>query len=172
MAFIVETGSGVAGATSYAAVATFKAACDDVGFSYAGKSDADIQQALVRTTRYIDGAFRTMFPGFRANTRLQALEWPRAGAVDREGVGIDGTTIPVEIVAATIEGAKRELASPNSLAPDVKAGGGVLKRIKTGSTELEYDTDHTKTATFQAVEQALGSLLIVRSAYSGMSVRG
>lgn len=157
-------------ASFYGTVAGYKAWAADRGITVTA-TDPDIQAALVRATNYIDGAYRDQFPGWRADGRSQALEWPRAGATDREGLGIDGTTVPAEVDNATYEGAKREIASPFSLAPDIKPGGGIVKRVKAGSVEVEYENNLQTQKTFQAIEQALGPILIVRSSYSGASAR-
>lgn len=170
MAFVVETGAGLSTANSYVSVADFETFATDHGYTLSGTSTQK-EQALVRATAYIDGTFRSMFGGVRTHGRDQALEFPRSGLVDREGWGIDSDEMPAELKNATCEAAKRELASSGSLVPDIKAGGGVLKRVKAGSVEVEYDNDGSLTKTFQAIEQALGSLLVIRSRYSGVAVR-
>lgn len=154
----------------YGTVEGYKAFAADRGLTVTA-TDPDIQAALVRSTNYIDGTYRNQFPGFRANNRHQPLEWPRSWASDREGYPIDPTIVPPEVDAATYEGAKREIASPFSLAPDIKPGGGVVKRVKAGSVEVEYESNAQLTKTYQAIEQALGPILTVRSNYSGMAAR-
>lgn len=156
---------------NYGTVAGYKAWADVRGVSYSAYDDAAILAALVRSTYYIDGAYREDFGGWRLNGRVQDLEWPRTGVMDREGLPVDPYTVPPEVDAATYEGAKRELASPFSLAPDLKPGGGIVKRVKAGSVEVEYESNNQLTKTFQAIEQALGPLLVVRSSYSGAAVR-
>lgn len=151
---------------NYGTVAGYKAYADARGWSYAGKTDDEITQALVRATSYIDGAYRGAFEGWKAGGRAQALEWPRTGAMDRDGYSIAADETPVEIENATYEGAKRELASAGILAPDIDAGGGQLTREKIGPLEFEYARNGALVATFQAIEQALGGLINVPSAYS------
>ena len=102
----------------------------------------------------------------------ESLQWPRAGAVDVEGLGIDNDQIPAEIVTATCEAAYREVTTPNSLAPDVAAGGGVASRIKAGSVEVEFANSGTTLPSFPAIDQALASLFIVRGSLSGRLIRG
>jgi hypothetical protein len=158
--------------SNYGTAAGYRTWADARGVDYSTVDDDDlITAALVRSSEYIDGEYRSQFPGIKASGRSQLREWPRAGAYDREGYGITSLVPPVEIENATYEGAKRELASPFSLAPDIKAGGGVVKRVKAGSVEVEYESNAQTQKTFQAIEQALGSLLIVRSSYSGASAR-
>jgi hypothetical protein len=156
---------------NYGTVPGFKVYVDARGGSYAGKSDEQITQALVRATAYIDGAYRTSFPGVKTDGRAQELEWPRSGAVDREGLAIASDEIPAEIESATYEGATRELASPGALAPDIEAGGGQLTREKIGPLEFEYARNGLQTATFQGIEQALSGLVNIPSPYSASAVR-
>lgn len=88
---------------------------------------ADPAAALYRASQYIDlryrkqlgtGVWRSMFSGERAEGRDQDSEWPRVGATDYAGNPIDSTTIPVEVVNATMEAALREGTNPGSLMPD------------------------------------------------------
>jgi len=156
---------------NYGTVSGFKAYCDARGVSYAGKTDPEIAQALVRASSYIDGAYRASFPGYKTGGRAQALEWPRYNALDNARRGIPSDEVPIEIETATYEGGIRELATPGSLAPDVAAGGGGIKREKVGPLETEYFSNGSTAATFTAIRQALGGLLTIRSAYSGRAVR-
>lgn len=157
--------------TAYGTTAGYKAWADERGVSYAGITDGAIDDARLVASEFIDATYRGQFPGLRTDGRDQDREWPRSGAYDIEGYSIPSDEVPVEVLNATYEGAKRELATAGSLNPDIKAGGGVLKRVKAGSVEVEYDNDGSLTKTFQAIEQALGSLLVIRSRYSGVSVR-
>lgn len=150
----------------------YKAYADARGWSYVGIDDATITQGLVRSSVYIDGAYRGSFEGRKTGLRAQEREWPRIAGFDIEGFPIIPTEVPVEIENATYEGTKRELASPGSLAPDIEPGGGQLQREKIGPLEFEYHRDGSLVATFRAIDQALGSLLIVRSSYSGAASRG
>lgn len=140
--------------------------------AWAASTDELRTAALARTSVYIDGQYLALFPGMKTNGRLQALQWPRAGAIDQNGYGILSEEIPVEIINATYEGALRELVVPNSLAPDIEAGGGQLKREKIGPLEFEYLRDGTLYATYRAIENALVNLLGARSRFSATASRG
>ena len=158
--------------TTYGSDAGFKAWADARAVSYAGKTDDDIAAARLRASEAIDGRYRARFEGQKTGGRAQDREWPRAGACDREGLGIASDVIPAEIENATYEGTVRELASAGSLSPDIQAGAKVLKRVKAGSTELEYALQGTTTATFQRIDQALAPLIGAVSRYSGRVARG
>lgn len=157
--------------SNYGTVDGYKAYADARGVSYAGKTDDEITQALVRASTYVDGTYRGSFPGYKAGGRAQVLEWPRFDALDSARNGIPSDEIPIEIETATYEGAIRELASPGSLNPDIAAGGGGIKREKVGPLETEYFSNGSTTATFTAIRLALGGLITIRSPYSGVAVR-
>lgn len=160
---------------NYGTISGFKAYLDARGVSYAGKTDDQITQALVRASSYIDGAYRAAFPGYKTGRRTQVLEWPRTNATDGAGNSLPSDEVPVEIETATYEGGIRELASPGSLAPDVAAGGGGIKRhrekIGPLDEETEYFSNGSTTAAFATIRQALGGLIRVSSGYSGRAVR-
>lgn len=138
----------------------------------AAASDALRTAALVRSSAYIDATYLALFQGERVGGRAQALQWPRVGVVDMEGWSVPSTEVPAEIINAAYEGALRELAVPGSLNPDIKAGGGVVKRVKAGSVEVEYASTAATTATFQRIEDILAPLLGRSSPYFGFATRG
>lgn len=113
---------GSASADSYADTTAAAAYALANGLLFSGETTA-LEAALRRGTAWVDGMFRARFPGQRQNGRSQALEWPRKDAYDNEGELVAVSAIPDEIVRATIEASVRELASPNSLSPDVTMGG-------------------------------------------------
>jgi hypothetical protein len=154
--------------TFYGTVVGYKAYADARLWSYVAYSDPQITAALVRATAYLDGY---TLPGFKVSGRSQTLQWPRYGVVDVEGLSVDSTVVPAEIENATYEGAYRELAKAGVLQPDVKPGGGVIRRVKTGSTEVEYQSNSATTTTFAGIDAALAPLLGGQSAYSGRSAR-
>lgn len=118
-------------ANSYASVAVADAYHLLRGNSTWTEADALKEAALIRATQWIDGRYGNRWPGTRWKLRLQALDWPRIDAWDRDGGLIDASTIPVEIINATAEAALRELVTPGSLSPDVTPGTAkVLTEVK------------------------------------------
>lgn len=106
--------------------------------SWGSASEADRDAALVRASGYLDGRYRSRFPGRKAGGRTQALEWPRLNATDGAGEAIADDEVPAEVLSATFEAALRELRSPGSLVPDFTAGQVVTsKRVKAGPVETE-----------------------------------
>ncbi|TEB83700.1 DnaT-like ssDNA-binding protein [Pseudomonas aeruginosa] len=113
--------------------------------AWAAAAEADKEAALARASAYIDGLGTQqpvsgcvlVFPGKKAGGRAQALQWPRAGAVDRDGGPIPADEVPREVEQATYEAALRELLKPGSLNPDYVATTAV-KRAKVGPLETEF----------------------------------
>lgn len=160
MAIVVTPGD--ANADSYASVAAAKAHWDKTGFAYVDYTDAQIEQALVRATAWIDGRYRRRFPGDRANGRTQALEWPRTSVLDVDGNEVASDAIPREVVTATAEAARREVAGV-SLSPDVTLADTV-KSERVGPIEVEYSAAPSADALrpmILAVEEILGALFPV-----------
>src|SRR5215208_3350644 len=137
MAIIVEDGSGVVGANAYVSVDECAAYCDERGLAFGASPTLTGEQAIIRATEAIDATYGSRFPGYRTYGRDQSLQWPRTAAFDAEGIEIAGDEIPQEIKDATCEAAVRELATPNSMLPDL-ARGGAIQRVKAGSVEVEY----------------------------------
>jgi hypothetical protein len=172
MAIIAEDSSGVEGANTYLGVADFKAYTDTRGMSYEGKSDDEIEQALIRATSWLDATYRSRWPGARLNGRAQALAWPRSDATDADGEEIADDEIPREVLDATAEAAFRELSEPGSLSPDLERGGAI-RRLKAGSVEVEYATTASARTTFTTIDGILSGLLAgeASSGYTASAVR-
>lgn len=189
MAIVLEDGSGVADANSYAEVTTadaYHSARGNATWTEASTSpDQGKTAALVRATAAIDAAYRMRFPGVRTNGRDQALEWPRAYAItdasdpdsignitDAEGWEIDTDEIPQEIIDAVCEAALRELIEPGSMMPDLVRGGWI-KRLKAGSVEIEYGSNATPETVYSLIDGILAKLLGGNSnPYTARAVRG
>jgi hypothetical protein len=101
--------------------------------------DAEIEGALLIASEWLDGKFRASFGGDKVAQRDQVREWPRNGAVDRDGYGIDAGSVPNEAVHSTYEAALRELQSPGSLLIDWTPN--VFKRASVdGAVSVEWAT--------------------------------
>lgn len=111
MSFVVETGTGVANANAYIAVATADAYFADRGIT-TWVGDTTVKQgAIVRATDYIDMRFSSLFIGLKLTT-AQALAWPRVDSTNPDfPVGV-----PVQVQRACAEYALRALSG--TLAPD------------------------------------------------------
>jgi hypothetical protein len=163
---------GGASSDAYETLANWKTWADARGYDYSDFDDTEIEQASRRGATGLDRLYRGRWPGLRVNARNQSRDWPRYGVLDNEGFAVDSATIPAEVVAGANEATWRELQSPDSLMPDIAAGGKVLKRVKADETEIEYAVNGQTRKTFDAIEAALAPLLGgVSSEYTATAVR-
>lgn len=190
MAYTVEDGSGVAGATTYFAIATADAYWtarphDALGLAWLAEAvTAKKQGAGLEASAYLDATWGHLYPGWR-KTGAQGLLFPRVyrtvldrnaydtiedmeaaqAETDRPLVGNDGlemAALPLQIVNAAIELAARALTSP--LAAD-KGEEGWLKRKRTRvegavDTETEYGSGGVLGGSYGFVDDMLAQVLI------------
>lgn len=168
MALIVEDGSGLADAASYASV-TFvdahQAARGNALWETMGT--AEKEQALRRATDYMEQAYRERWAGYLLNT-TQALAWPRAFVPIKGfasgGFGIGrasgyGAYLPSNSVPALVQKACAEMAyraAGGELAPDV---GRLKSRTQVGPITVEYVAGTSPHTHYRAIDLALAPLL-------------
>lgn len=162
MALIVETGSIVPGAQSYASVQDADTYHEQFGNStWAGSAEVK-EAALRRATRFIDSFYRYGFQGTKMQP-TQPLEWPRFNVRDpSSGWFLDPSPLPVALVQATCEAALRELVSPGALQPDLERGGAVQsKSVAAGpvSTTTVYATGASGRTVYTVLDEMLSALL-------------
>lgn len=138
MSLIIENGTGVDGAEAYVSVVDFKSYCDARGLDYDNYDDVEIEQAIRRGTRFIDGNYASQWLGHRTYGRDQRLAWPRTNVVDSDGDSIPTNEIPWEVKEATIEAAQRELVEPGGLLPDYGEAAVVTETV--GPISVTYDS--------------------------------
>ncbi len=188
-AIVVEDGTGLANANSYASEAMFVTYCSDRAITI---PNGDVRAALIRATQYIESAYRGRWAGSRTKYRgLQSLSWPRYGAYVDDGSRIDysvyqfsgaysgpgyypayyipSTEIPIELIQATCEAAVRELAVPGYLQPDLTLTN--IKSERAGDTEFEYFQGRSSLPLITVIDGILGSLLLSRTDLFGVRVR-
>lgn len=172
MALVVEDGSGIPGANTYVSLNDAVAYASARGLMFPASPAGPAEEALIRATAAIDATYRARFPGQRTNGRAQSLEWPRKYAGDAAGEPIADDEIPLEVINATIEAAIRELASPNSMLPDLERGGQI-KSLKAGSVAIEYGGNATARTSFTLIDGILAGLLGAPSpSFIATAVRG
>ncbi|MEP3245061.1 MAG: DnaT-like ssDNA-binding protein [Sneathiella sp.] len=128
MSLIVETGTGVAGANSYIALAAADAHYSALDAASWGDATASRREhALMQASFYIDGY------SYEGNilTHHQGLAWPRCGACDREGRLLSG--LPQALRTAVLE-----LAVLYVTAPPEALQKRVVIREKAGPISLAY----------------------------------
>lgn len=132
MTIIVEDGTGLENADSFASVAEADAYCVLRGLAdWALLTTAAKEAALVNATEYLSDAFDWV--GERT-TDTQALAWPRVAAYSGQRVPAE---VPNKVKAATIRVANLVGTAGTSLFASV-AAGDTLRRVKAGSVEVEF----------------------------------
>lgn len=156
MALIVEDGTGLANAQSYASVAELRAHTPYGQYAIpVGATDEQLEAALIRGTAGLDATTYLRLPGWRS-TDAQALAWPRSGAWDRDGYPLAGVPNPIRL--ACMEAALVELSSAGSLLATQERGGQV-KREKVGPIEVEYQGYAPAATTYPTVTMILARIL-------------
>jgi len=69
---------------------------------------------------------------------------------------------PDEVKFAIVEAARRELAKPGSMSPDLKRGGAI-KSVGAGSARVEFADGAPAETTFLAIERLLSGLISTTS---------
>lgn len=151
---IVEDGTGMPNAESYASVATADAyhARRPGANAWAALSTDQKESALIQATDYLQATYSTRWKGIRL-TVDQALDWPRSAVVvDRVTLAYD--QVPAQVVRATCELALRSLTQP--LTADESAQ---VKSEKIGSLEVVYADGARQQTRWVLVEQLLSPLI-------------
>ena len=130
MAIIVEDGTGVAGANSYAGAATITAYALDRGITLPASIDAMIFRAM----DFLE-SFSARFIGTRA-TRDQALSWPRQ-YVQIDGFDYPSTLLPPQLINALAELVIEVNAGSDPFNPPLGALPVIRERVE-GAVEVEY----------------------------------
>ena len=157
MAIIIEDGTIVAGANSYASEAELTAFAAERGATLTGAADV----LLIKAMDYVE-SFRKAFQGSKVDA-AQPLQWPRSGAYV-DGYPIPTTEIPVDLKRAQMQAAIE--SDSTDLNPNT---GQAVKREKVDVIEVEYESGGANQApTFRKVDAYLEPLL--SSGYSTITL--
>lgn len=131
MPIVIVTTAGDAGANSYASLADAEdyALTLPVANDWATATDAQKNAAIAQATRMLDSLD---WKGYRAAPTVQALQWPRYEAYDREGYELNATTIPAFLRNATCEFAIRLISDDRA----ADSGGLAPETMKIGPLDL------------------------------------
>ena len=157
MAFVVEDGTGLATATSYASrpeADTYHA--DRTNATWTDASDKTKESALIRATDLIERRYR--FRGSLLND-VQRLSWPRSNVFTPQGVLLDDDAVPAKVKDATAEIALAALGG------DLDPDGVNLFRSKTekaGSVSVTETRANTRRV-YHKAREILYDLLAPRS---------
>ena len=138
MTLVVEDGTGVPGADSYAALAGADAyfaarAHLALAATWDAATDANKEGALREASAYLDATYGPHYRGTRRGY-VQGLEWPRSGA--RDDADYPLPALPEVLVRATCE-----LAAGAAVRPDVpKSSPSVFDRARGRRKEAEGAT--------------------------------
>lgn len=135
MALIVEDGTGLSTAESYASVATCDAyhAIRGAPSAWTASTTGDKEVALRKATEHLEQTYASRWRGTR--TKLaQALAWPRVSAYDDDGYLF--SALPTVLVNATCELALRYQQATGELVPDLTESGVIQSEsVKVGPIE-------------------------------------
>lgn len=137
MSLIVEDGSGLASAESYASVAEadlYHAAQGNPS-TWSGASTPTKEAALRQATTYLDGKYGARFRG-RRKTEDQSLKWPRHCAIDDDGYTIDSGSVPPKLKSATAEIALKVVEGSALFVDEATPGSLEASTLKIGLIEI------------------------------------
>lgn len=160
MALIVEDGTGLANAESYASSAQADAYHLARG-NAAWAAVADKEGALRRATDYMGQNYRLRWKSYRA-TGAQRLDWPRAWVEITDapqGYGSIGAYYPANAVPEEVRNACMELAllaSAQDLNPTLQRS---TKQETVGPISVLYDENSPEYLRFRRVDMMLAPLL-------------
>lgn len=160
-AFVVEDGTGLDDATSYASL---QEADDYLSLrpGYAAWEDADnTEELLMWATRLLDQ--RTNWRGYK-QVNDSALRWPRYGVTDRDGISVAYDSVPTPVKHATIEIAFHLLTQNVDPSAPISTSGEI-KRVKADVLEVEY-FENTATATTNYFPVGINDILFGLGAIS------
>lgn len=159
MALTPETGAGLPNADSYNSLTELgeyharnpRWSTDDSGNPV---DEADQEDAARRATRFIDATAERHFTGMRAVV-LQALAFPRYYGYYADGRVIASLTVPPELKWAHAELTMAALLGQLGTTLD---RGGLEKRIKVDTIEIEYADGAPGGKCFEMAEAFLATL--------------
>lgn len=148
MSLIVEDGTGLPDAESYASVAAADTYHASRGNAQWGTLPDERKEQLLRAATDYMAVYAASWSGTR-QTAAQALDWPRDGA-EAFGYDVPAGTVPAQVANACAVLALK--AAAGALQPDP---GQAKKRQKVGALEVEYQDYSTATKRYSSVDSIL-----------------
>jgi hypothetical protein len=134
MALIIEDGTGVVGANTYASRQELIDYAALRGVDLSAEAGAALDAALIRAIDYLEAQ---PFQGERASS-TQALAWPRSD-VWLHGILVGDDYIPRELVYGQLALAVE--ARTQDLQPNPTGKGSVIEETVSGAVTVRYSTD-------------------------------
>lgn len=139
MAIVVENGSIVAGANSYASVADLDAYAAERGVSLSVTTDADKEALLIKAMDWMDAKCGELWQGERVSID-QPLAWPRSG------VWLDNIHQPIDSIPRNLQYGQLAAAVEADAADLQQNRAPAIKRQKVGELEIEYTNEGKRMA--------------------------
>lgn len=139
MGFVLQAsdGSTVADANAYASVTQLRAHAADRGVDLTGKTDADVEKAIVAATDFMDAAYP--YVGFQLY-RDQGTQWPRGGLTTSFLRGLPPALVKSTCILAikVLKGTVLDLLPTPSVDPSGLAVSEVSKSVGPISTTTKF----------------------------------
>jgi hypothetical protein len=164
MALIVEDGTGLANAESYASVAEFKTYHTNIGNDVTLITDTTIEQLLRRATQYMVAVYRQRWQG-RRTLSTQALDFPRYDVV------VEGYSVLSNIVPLEVKNACCELSLKASSATLLEDKTQTVIREKVDVIEVEYDKNSPVQTRYSQIDNLLSVFLSSSNSFEAKTVR-
>jgi hypothetical protein len=164
MALIVEDGTGLANAESYASVAEFKAYHANIGNDVTLIADTTIEQLLRRATQYMVAVYRQRWQG-RRTLSTQALDFPRYDVV------VDGYSVLSNIVPLEVKNACCELALKANSATLLEDKTQTVIREKVDVIEVEYSEFSPSQTRYSQIDNLLSVFLSSSNSFEAKALR-
>lgn len=146
MALIVEDGTGLQDANSYATMEFADQYNDEYGNEeWAAATIDEREEALRIGTRDLDLIYGLRWKG-RRKTQYQALDWPRTGVYDADNYYVDENSVPLDIQRAAIELGLRHIQGLDII-PDIPGTGTGIKKKRVKAGPVEDETEYFGPAT-------------------------
>ena len=169
--FLIETGEGVANATSYVDVAFADSYFENVGVvAWAGLTTAQKQTALNVGSAYADLRWGELLPS-RPMVSAQGLEFPRSTMRDRYGNSLTGVPLAWQkgVCEYAIVATKGSLTpAPSATSPkDIESKTVVIGPITTSTKYSIHSPKGTDLGVFPVADRYCGSFIVVSSGGQG-----
>ena len=148
--FIVEDGTGVANANALTTVAFVDEYFDTRGNTvWAAASIDSKQQAIVRSSDYIETAWADLFKG-NIEFADQELSFPRVNLFDRNNRAVEG--MPKKLQQAVSEYSLRALSSSLYIEPTTQANGQLVQKEKKKIAPIEKEITYVEGGSFSTLK--------------------
>jgi len=156
MTLIIEDGTGVSGANTYASVASVDSYCSDHGYSDWSGTDAVKEAAILRAMIFLESQQWKGIKAFRDNP----LEWPRSYVTDKNGYAVNANIVHPQVVKALCEAAYRELQTPGCLLQDIKREDVLESLNVAGAVVVSFSASAPITTDYRLIKSLLQGLIV------------